>query len=780
MATAAVARASAEAAHATVLATAAAAAAMTYKEVDGFVVLPELGAGGNESDHSVSSRSDAGSDGSQAPDELAFAEADDPVLLKAWDLTQAKQWALPVSAKQSTVDEKIQRALNGSDAAAKRRKRPASEDEDPAHAPTDSEEDTTSSGGESEDDSESGSDRSESESQSDSDDAGEADEAPLKHKQNTGLSRADHVTTAQTEGSGAQSDAEQDTEPHDAFRERYKRPEHLLAEAKKQMQKRRSFADLKMSKPLLKAIELMGWHVPTPIQLKTLPIALEGRDVCGSAVTGSGKTGAFALPIIERLIQLNQASKGARANMLATRVIMLLPSRELAIQCHAVVSSLLKFTALRAALTVGGLSSKEQEVQLRSKPDIVVATPGRLIDHLRNTQGFSLEDVEVLVIDEADRMLEMGFKDEMDELLRFLPKKRQTLLFSATLTGQVEWLVNMSLDNPIRIAADPIMDVASSLDQEFVRIRGKNEQNRDAILLALVSRSFRTKTIIFFAQKHKAHRFKILFGLFGLKAGELHGNLAQVQRLESLENFRDGNVDFLLCTDLAARGLDIVGIETVINYDMPRTVKEYVHRVGRTARAGRGGRAVSLIMDSERKLLNDIHKRALEKLTQRTVPVSVTNKWRERIDAAGAQLAEVLREERDEKQLRLAEMEVAKASNLMVHQEEIASRPARTWFQTKKQKDEVRSLTKQHALTRGAPASASGKSSDGKSSVGGGSKNGANVSDKKLKKIERGKRQREEARKEELAQREHDFSLQRKAKKARAPTGNSDRKLRKR
>lgn len=453
----------------------------------------------------------------------------------------------------------------------------------------------------------------------------------------------------------------------------------------------KSFTELHLSRALQKAVEQLEWHEPTPIQSRAIPYILAGRDICGSAVTGSGKTGAFVLPVLERLLQAGVDN--------VTRVVILLPTRELAAQCHAVIASLAKYTAIRAALAVGGLSNKTQEVALRTRPHILVATPGRLIDHIRNAHGFSLDDIEVLIMDEADRLLEMGFQAEVEEIVRNTRAAgRQTLLFSATMTDDLKGLIKLSLQNPINLAVDPVLDVASTLQQEFVKLKPAFETSKDAVLLALVNRTFKSRTIIFFRQKITAHRFKILFGLTKLKSAELHGNLTQAQRLAALDEFKDGTVDFLLCTDLAARGLDIAGVETVINYDLPVEVKEYVHRVGRTARAGKEGRACSIVCsgnNDERKLLKGIAKRAQGQLSARIVPPSVIGKWRAWIDSLEKAVKAVLKEEKQEKEMRLAEMELSKASNIMQHSDDIYSRPARTWFQNEGQKRESRAKARE-------------------------------------------------------------------------------------
>ena len=247
-----------------------------------------------------------------------------------------------------------------------------------------------------------------------------------------------------------------------------------------------------------------------------------------------------------------------------------------------------------------GLSVKVQESELRSRPDVIVCTPGRMIDHARNSRAVHLEDVEILILDEADRLLEMGFEHEVHELVRYCPRGRQTLLFSATMTSGVNELIKLSLNRPVRIDVDPVYNSADKLKQEFVRIRHDKESTRDAILVSLCKNNFKKRTIIFFEQKWMAHRMKLIFGLLNLKAAELLGDLTQSMRLEAMQRFRDQSVNFLLATDLAARGLDIPSVETVINFQMPRDMTTYIHRVGRTARAGRSGVSVSLCGENGR------------------------------------------------------------------------------------------------------------------------------------------------------------------------------------
>ncbi|KHM99594.1 DEAD-box ATP-dependent RNA helicase 28 [Glycine soja] len=440
-----------------------------------------------------------------------------------------------------------------------------------------------------------------------------------------------------------------------------------------------SFLQFNLSRPLLRACEAFGYSKPTPIQAACIPLALSGRDICGSAITGSGKTAAFALPTLERLLFRPK-------RMRAIRVLILTPTRELAVQVHSMIEKLAQFTDIRCCLVVGGLSTKVQEAALRTMPDIVVATPGRMIDHLRNAMSVDLDDLAVLILDEADRLLELGFSAEIQELVRLCPKKRQTMLFSATMTEEVDELIKLSLSKPLRLSADPSTKRPATLTEEVVRIRRMREVNQEAVLLAMCSKTFTSKVIIFSGTKQAAHRLKIIFGLAGLKAAELHGNLTQAQRLEALEQFRKQQVDFLVATDVAARGLDIIGVQTVINFACPRDLTSYVHRVGRTARAGREGYAVTFVTDNDRSLLKAIAKRAGSKLKSRIVAEQSIHKWSHIIEQMEDQISEVLHEEREERVLRKAEMEATKAENMIAHREEIFSRPKRTWFVTEKEK----------------------------------------------------------------------------------------------
>ncbi|KAJ7092749.1 DEAD-domain-containing protein [Mycena epipterygia] len=462
-----------------------------------------------------------------------------------------------------------------------------------------------------------------------------------------------------------------------------------------------SFLTMNLARPILKAITTLGFLKPTPIQAATIPVALLGKDVVGGAVTGSGKTAAFIIPMLERLLYREKGNKSA-----ATRCLVLVPTRELAVQCFEVGCKLATHTDIRFCLIVGGLSVKSQEVALRSRPDVVIATPGRLIDHIHNSPSFTLDTLDILVLDEADRMLSDGFADELAEIVKSCPTSRQTMLFSATMTDSVDELVKMSLNKPVRLFVDPKRSTARGLVQEFVRVRAGKEGERSALLVALCKRTFKTNVIIFLRSKKLAHQMRIVFSLLGMKCDELHGDLTQEQRLAALQHFRDGAVDYLMATDLASRGLDIKGVETVINYDMPGQLAQYLHRVGRTARAGKKGRSVTLVGEADRKMLKAAikHGADADQVRHRIVPAEAVAKWVDKLEDLKDEISEILKEEKEEKQFRQAEMELKKGENMIEHEAEIYSRPARTWFQTGKEKLSAEAVSKQQYEASAIPS----------------------------------------------------------------------------
>lgn len=281
-----------------------------------------------------------------------------------------------------------------------------------------------------------------------------------------------------------------------------------------------SFQAMSLSRPILRGLTNVGFSKPTPIQAKTIPIALMGKDLVGGAVTGSGKTGAFIIPILERLLYRPK-------KIPTTRVVVLTPTRELAIQCHAVATKLAAHTDIKFTLAVGGLSLKVQESELRLRPDVIIATPGRFIDHMRNSASFPIDTVEILVLDEADRMLEDGFADELNEILTTLPKSRQTMLFSATMTSTVDRLIRVGMNKPARVMVDSQKKTVGTLVQEFVRLRPGRENKRMGYLAYICKNLYTERVIIFFRQKKDAHEARIIFGLLGMTCAELHGSMNQ-------------------------------------------------------------------------------------------------------------------------------------------------------------------------------------------------------------------------------------------------------------
>jgi ATP-dependent RNA helicase RhlE len=367
-----------------------------------------------------------------------------------------------------------------------------------------------------------------------------------------------------------------------------------------------TFDDLGLAEPLLRAIRTENYTTPTPIQAQAIPYLLEGRDLLGIAQTGTGKTAAFALPILHRL-----AADPVPRKRGAVRALVLTPTRELAVQIVENFRSYGQHLGLRSAVIFGGVGQQPQVDNLARGLDVLVATPGRLLD-LMNQRHANLRDLSILVLDEADRMLDMGFIHDVKRIIATLPKERQTLFFSATMPNDVEKLANNILKEPVRIEVTPPATTVERIDQ---RVYFVDAGNKNALLADLLKDRAIERVLIFTRTKHGADRVVKHIERIGVDAQAIHGNKSQNARQRALNDFRDGNTRVLVATDIAARGIDVDGITHVINFEIPNVPETYVHRIGRTARAGRDGTALSFCDKSEKSYLRDIEKLTRQSLT---------------------------------------------------------------------------------------------------------------------------------------------------------------------
>ena len=365
-----------------------------------------------------------------------------------------------------------------------------------------------------------------------------------------------------------------------------------------------TFRELGLSAPILSALEEQGYAKPSPIQEKAIPPALEGRDVLGCAQTGTGKTCAFATPILQRL---NNAAPSGRP----IRALILTPTRELAIQIGENFAAYGKHLKLRHTVIFGGVGQNPQVDALKKGVDILVATPGRLMD--LHDQGFiSLDKLEIFVLDEADRMLDMGFIHDVKKILKWLPQKKQTMLFSATMPPEIADLVNSLLKNPARVAVNPVSSPVEAIRQSVYPV---DKANKTKLLAHLVKTKNVKNALVFTRTKHGANKVARDLEKVGISAAAIHGNKSQTARQQALADFKAGKLRCLVATDIAARGLDIEELSHVFNYNLPEVPETYVHRIGRTGRAGRGGEAIAFCDFVEQPLLKDI-----EKLIHRPIP----------------------------------------------------------------------------------------------------------------------------------------------------------------
>jgi ATP-dependent RNA helicase RhlE len=372
-----------------------------------------------------------------------------------------------------------------------------------------------------------------------------------------------------------------------------------------------SFLALGVAEPIQRALAAEGYREPTAIQVQAIPPILSGRDVLGIAQTGTGKTAAFGLPLLQRLAA-DRMPAGARA----VRALILAPTRELAIQIHDSLCRYGRHLSLRLAVVVGGVNQNRQIESTRRGVDVLVATPGRLLD-LLNQKHVRLDAVKTLVIDEADRMFDMGFIRDVRRIVSHLPRQRQSMLFSATMPADVAHLVKEVLSSPVKLDVSPAAVTTDRIDQ---RVHFVLENNKRALLLDLLRDEAMKRVIVFTRTKHHANRVAEALGKAGHRADAIHGNKSQNARQRALEGFRRGRSRVLVATDIAARGIDVDDISHVINLDIPDVAENYVHRIGRTARAGTGGVAISFCDPSERGSLS-----AIERLVKRALAVADGN-----------------------------------------------------------------------------------------------------------------------------------------------------------
>lgn len=370
------------------------------------------------------------------------------------------------------------------------------------------------------------------------------------------------------------------------------------------------FADFGLAPEILRALTDQGYVHPTPIQEQAIPVVLQGRDVMGAAQTGTGKTAGFSLPIIQLL--LAHANTSASPARHPVRALILTPTRELADQVADNVKAYSRHTSLRSTVVFGGIDMAPQTAVLRSGVEIVIATPGRLLDHVQQ-KSINLSQTQILVMDEADRMLDMGFLPDLQRIINLLPKKRQNLMFSATFSPEIKKLAASFLNNPQTIEVARSNATSDNVTQILYKVGA--EEKRDAVSFIIRERGLK-QVIVFSNTKIGASRLAVHLVKQGVKASAIHGDKSQQERMAALEAFKQGEIEVLVATDVAARGLDIAELPCVINFDLPYNAEDYVHRIGRTGRAGAKGDAISLYTDQDERLLVEIEKLIKQKIVR--------------------------------------------------------------------------------------------------------------------------------------------------------------------
>ncbi len=370
-----------------------------------------------------------------------------------------------------------------------------------------------------------------------------------------------------------------------------------------------SFSSLGLSAPILKAVTEQGYETPSPIQAKAIPAVIEGKDVMAAAQTGTGKTAAFTLPILCRL------SKGSRVQANQVRSLVVTPTRELAAQIGESVVTYGKYLSLRSTVVFGGVKINPQMIKLRKGVDVLVATPGRLLD-LYSQNAMKFKQLEVLVLDEADRMLDMGFIQDIRKILSILPKQRQNLMFSATFSDEIRNLAKRLVHNPIEISVSPRNTTVETVKHWIYPV---DKKQKSALLTQLIYDNRWKQALVFSRTKHGANRLTRYLEKKGIEAVAIHGNKSQGARTKALADFKNGAIRILVATDIAARGLDIDQLPQVVNFDLPNVPEDYVHRIGRTGRAGLKGQAISLVSADEFKQLSDIERLIKQVLARKLI-----------------------------------------------------------------------------------------------------------------------------------------------------------------
>ena len=373
-----------------------------------------------------------------------------------------------------------------------------------------------------------------------------------------------------------------------------------------------TFKELSIVEPILKALNKKGYKNPTLIQEKAIPLALLGKDILGIAQTGTGKTAAFTIPIIQQLIK-----KNSNSNKKTIKALILTPTRELALQINECIIEYCQYTNIKHSVIFGGVKQKQQTDQLNAGIDILVATPGRLLD-LMNQRLVNLNSIQHFVLDEADRMLDMGFIHDIKRILPKLPKEKQTLFFSATMPDTIISLTNSLLKNPVRISITPKSSTVDAIEQMVYFVEKKE---KSLLLVSILQKSEDQSVLVFSRTKHNADKIVKILGKAGIGSQAIHGNKSQAARQLALGNFKSGKTRVMVATDIAARGIDINELPLVINYDLPDVPETYVHRIGRTGRAGNEGTALTFCSQEERKLINDIQKLTGKKLNRADIAI---------------------------------------------------------------------------------------------------------------------------------------------------------------